>query len=236
MTRSAAISVIIVICLILTGGCIQQSTISPAPTIIPQSSPVQTTIQTVIPPTAVPATLTFPIPTPTLLDKTIKDSTLNFALDVPRDWNGTTIRSNNPEGYEGLGYITTFTSYPGIPVSNENEVFDIITYAITRGQDQAFRTYYRDNWIPTPQESTVTVHGLTLDRFQTSADNRTAVAYVVRKASANEKGFASVIYFRVNEGKSTYDLNTFERIVQSFRYGTSKDMERLSAEETSKDL
>ncbi len=173
---------------------------------------------------------------PVSLDKTLKDSVLNFAVNVPENWNGTTTLMNNPEGYEGLSYNTSFILDTGKPVFTENEEFSIITYAITRGQDQDLRNNIRAQWIPKPQESTVMIHGITVDRFQSDVHGYTTIAYVVRKGSANEKGFASLIYVNVSEPKSAYGVKTYEEIVQSFRYLTQKEIDKLPAEETDKKI
>jgi hypothetical protein len=216
--------------IILVAGCTQQ-------TKTPQ--PVPSTRETTTAGTSVPVNaITSPASTrpPVSLDKTIKDSELDFALSVPSTWNGTTIRSINAEGFEGLGYLTNFSRDAGKPVSDSSEEFTILTYAITRGQDQSFRTDLRENWIPQPAESTVTVNNIVFDRFETSSNGITAVAYVVRKASANEKGFASVIFFKVRDAGSTYSAETFDAVAQSFRYLTQKEVASLPGEEAAKVL
>ena len=235
MRRIVLICAIILVALVIVGGCIQQR--SNGKPVLPsqQTVGVVTPRPTIEPQDTIPSSITF-FPTsmphpPVPLNKTIKDPVLNLAINVPENWKGKTIRMNNPEGYEGLGYLTQFTQDTGIPVSNDNEKFSIITYAISRGQDQSFRNYYRDSWIPKPQESTVTINGIIFDKFLSSNGKNTAVAYVTKKASANEKGFASVIYFQVNEEKSTYGINTYEEIAKSFRYLTKKEIDTLSVEE-----
>ena len=96
----------------------------------------------------------------------------------------------NPEGYSGLVFITYLYNNPILFNTHE---FYIITYAISRDWDQAVRNSYRIILTPLPIESTVTINGITLDRFESKTNDNVKVAYVVRKSSANERGFASVI-------------------------------------------
>jgi hypothetical protein len=234
------IFIVVILVIIGAGGCIQQNSDFPPVPLIQQTLPVSNSVAAI----NRPDTVTSPVisSTPGVmrplvpLDKTIKDSILNFAVNVPENWNGTTTMMNNPEGYEGLSYSTSFILDTGTPVSNENEEFSIITYAITRGQDQDLRNNIRTQWIPKPQESTVMIQGITVDRFQSDAHGYMTIAYVVRKGSANEKGFDSLIYVNVSEAKSTYGVKIYEEIVQSVRYLTQKEIDKLPAEETDKKI
>jgi hypothetical protein len=187
--------------------------------------PVQTTAPTVptLSPTIQPS-LTTIAPQKVIVTlgplKTIKDSELWFTMQVPESWKVTTERISNPEGYEGLGYET---------ILYNNEFF-ILTYAISRSQDQSFRGYYRDKWTPLPNESTVVINGITFDRFESKTDNDVKVAYVVRKISANERGFASVIGYSLNTS-SEYQQVDFESLISTFDYKDAKEIKSAVGEE-----
>jgi len=159
--------------------------------------------------------------------KTIKDSELWFTMQVPESWEVTTERVSNPEGYEGLVYMTYLYNNPDL--SNTHEFF-IITYAISRGQDQAFRDYYRDTWTPLPNETTVTINGIIFDRFESKSNDHVEVAYVVRKGSANERGFASVIEYSLNSS-SQYQQKDFESFLSTFQYKGAKDIKSVAGED-----
>ena len=156
--------------------------------------------------------------------KTIKDSELWFSMQVPESWEPTTERTSNPEGYEGLVYITDL---------NKNDEFYIITYAISRDQDQSFRNYYRDTWTPLPNESTVTINGKIFDRFESKSDDFVKVAYVVRKGSANERGFASVIIYSLTSPRG-YQQKDFESFILTFHYLKAKEVKLSPGEEIKK--
>ncbi len=159
--------------------------------------------------------------------KTIKDSELWFTLQVPESWVARTGRMSNPEGYEGLVYMTQFSDDP---VRARSPDFSIMTYAITRDLDQAVRTWYRDTWTPLPNETTVIINGITFDRFESKTGEITRVAYVVRKNSANERGFASVIEYSLN-ATSQYHQDDFEFLITTFQYKTAKDIKLATGEE-----
>jgi hypothetical protein len=177
------------------------------------SSPAIQPFSTTTPPQDVPATF---IPL-----KIIKDSELWFSMKIPDTWEVTTKRISNPEGYEGLVYDT---------VLSKNDEFHIITYAISRSQDQSFRNYYRDSWTPLPNESTVIINGITFDRFETKSDGNVKVAYVGMKSSANERGFASVIEY-VSNSSQGYTQNDYESFISTFQYMTAKEIKSAPGEE-----
>ena len=187
--------------------------------------PVQTTAPLVstLPPTIQPSSTTI-APQKVIATlgplKTIKDSELWFTMQVPETWEVTTERISNPEGYEGLVYETTLY----------NNEFFILTYAISRSQDQSFRSYYRDTWTPLPNESTIIINGITFDRFESKTDNDVQVAYVVRKISANERGFASVIEYSLN-ASSEYQQKDFESLISTFDYKDAKEIKSAVGEE-----
>jgi hypothetical protein len=218
--------------IILIAGCTTQ-TLPPAT--IPAITPSMTTalpISTIAPPLHTSPTTVDPqksIITPGPL-KTIKDSELWFTMQVPESWKVTTRQQSIPEGYEGLVYVTTLYDNP-IPFNTYE--FYIITYAITRDFDQAFRNSYRSTWTPVPIESTVIINGITFDRFESKIGDTVKVAYVVRKKSANERGFASVIEYAVN-ASSTYQQANLESFIATFQYKGAKEIKTVSGEETTK--
>jgi hypothetical protein len=137
---------------------------------------------------------------------TIKDTELLFALEVPEEWRVTTHRLNNPDTTEGLLYQTDL-----VP-----DTFTLVTYAISRGQDQNYRDRFRQ-WSPAPAETTVVINDITFDRFESASPGMTTIAYVARKASANERGYASVLLFTVNS-TDRFGKEDYEKVAASFRY------------------
>jgi hypothetical protein len=150
-----------------------------------------------------------------------KDTPLRIAFYVPEDWSVSTRQLPKPEGAEGMAYRTDLL---------DNNRFYIITYTISRNEDQAYRNEIRSTWIPTPTESTVVIHGITYDRFESSLAGTTNVSYVVRKSSANELGYASVIFFST-KGSNPDEMSEFTRVVSSFRYFTASEARTIPGTE-----
>ena len=142
-----------------------------------------------------------------------KDTSLRIAFYAPEDWIVSTRQVLKPEGSEGLVYRTDLLG---------DDRFYILTYAISRNEDQDYRNQIRRTWIPTPTETTVVIHGITYDRFESSLAGTTNISYVVRKASANELGYASVLFF-TTRGSRPDELSVFMRVVSSFRYFTRSE-------------
>jgi hypothetical protein len=142
-----------------------------------------------------------------------KDTRLRIAFYVPEDWIVTTRQVLNPEGSGGLVYRTDLLG---------DNRFYILTYTVSRNEDQDYRNQIRRTWIPTPTETTVVIHGITYDRFESSLAGTTNVSYVVRKSSANELGYASVLSF-TTRGSHPDELSEFTRVVSSFRYFTGSE-------------
>jgi hypothetical protein len=76
----------------------------------------------------------------------------------------------------------------------------------------------------------VVIHGITYDRFESSLAGTTNVSYVVRKSSANELGYASVLFF-TTKGSNPDELSEFMRVVSSFRYFTGKEADTIPGTE-----
>jgi hypothetical protein len=203
---------------IFLAGCTQSSGTVPATTVVPvTSSPPNEAVTAVATSTPQPAETVIHYISRT---KDIKDSELLFALQVPVEWNVTTYRIENTEITEGLMYQTDLDG---------NNTFFIRTYAITRGQDQAYRDECR-MWSPAPDETTVTINGITFDRFESTSSGITNVTYVVRKASANERGYASVLSYSSSITNS-FEKEDFEKVISSFRYLTGSSAGTVSGEE-----
>jgi hypothetical protein len=153
--------------------------------------------------------------------KAVKDPELWFYLQVPESWVVTSERISIPEGYMGLIYETSLYN---------NAKFHILTYAITRNQDQDLRNYYRSSWTPHPNESTVMINGITFDRFESKSGADVSVAYVVRKGSANERGLASVIEYSI-DSSGPYPLEDFESLISTFHYVAADEINDIPGEE-----
>jgi hypothetical protein len=152
--------------------------------------------------------------------KDIKDSEHLFSLQVPEEWYVKTYRLNIADNSEGFIYQTDLV---------EDNVFYIQTYTASRNQDQAYRDQFR-KWSPSPTETTVKINEITYDRFESATDGRISVAYVERKSSANERGYASVIVFVADAG-NRFEKEDFENIVASFRYFSGSDAGSMPGEE-----
>jgi len=193
-----------------------------------QTTPIDPTIPTVsISPSII--TTSFPVITPQKIStlgplKTIKDSDLWFTMQVPASWEVKTEPIPIPEGYVGIIYETYLF---------EPQEFYIITYAISRDFDQSVRNRYRNTLPQLLNESTVTINRIIFDRFEWKTEKIVKVAYVVRKGSANERGFASVILYTVNSS-SQYQQKDFESFISTFKYETPEDIKSAVGEETKK--
>jgi len=164
--------------------------------------------------------------TPLPLTKSLKDSELWFTIRVPEDWNATTVWERGYGTWIGYYFYTVL----GVeePVYNQTGItrrinstrMTIMTYAITRNQDQDYRNDFRQNWVPTPVESTETINGIVFDRFESKGEG-TAVGYVVKKASANERGYATVIWYYVSPSQCQEDI---ENIIHTFRYLSEREI------------
>lgn len=207
--KRSAIALIFVIALVLLCGCTQSQPAAP-----PQ--PVVTAVPATPEPTETPAapaiTTAAPVVTVTVIrhvevQKAWKDSDLRIAFKAPSSWDVTTLRMNLAEGSQGLEYKTQLV--PG-------DVFYIMTFPISRNQDQDYRNIFR-MWAPAPEESTVTINSIVFDRFESTKEGKTQVAYVARKSSANDLGYSSVIYFVADSAKQ-FEKDDFEDVVQSFAY------------------
>jgi hypothetical protein len=204
-----AIPLMLIIVLgIFLAGCTQSSETVPVTPAV-----VQTTIRAPEPATSPPmaAATTATRQVVTVIHqvsqvKNIRDSELLFTLQVPVEWNITTYRVKTADP-DVMLYKTDLV---------EDNVFSISTYTVSRSQDQAYRDQFR-KWSPAPVETTVTMNNIVYDRFESMSGSRVTVAYVARKSSANERGYASVLTFTADTG-NRFEKDDYERIVSSFRY------------------
>lgn len=187
---------------ILLAGCTQSSDTGPAATVVSVSSPSPTEAVTAVP-------TTVPQPVVTIIHyisqtREIKDSRLLFSLEVPVEWNVSTyrlVRSDTPDYRTDPGADTGFSMYH---------------YYFSQNKDTLYRGQVRE-WSPAPTETTVTMNGITYDRFESTSGGRTNVSYIVRGSSANERGYTSILTFTARDSKM-FEKADLEKIVSSFRY------------------
>jgi hypothetical protein len=207
-THVSILLVLVVTACILSAGCTQPPGTDP---IQPEVS--MTTITTEHPstpaPTAVPTAV--PLVVVTVIHyvspvKDVKDPDLLFALQVPVEWNVSTHRLMNADTPD---YRTDLVG---------DGVFTILSYPVSR--TDAYLKQFREG-SPAPNVTTVTINGITFDRFETRAGGITTVAYLAATRSANEHGYASVIVFTARDS-SRFEKEDFEKVVSSFRYFSIK--------------
>jgi hypothetical protein len=218
---TASIFVIVVVGVFLA-GCTQ-----PSGTVPVTPAVAATTLSTPEPATPVPTAAVTSVPQQVVTivhkvsqTKEIKDSELLFTLQVPVEWNVKTYPLNHADNSEVMEYQTDIV---------EDGVFYIRTYTISRSQDQAYRDQFR-KWEPAPVETTVTINEIIYDRFESTSNGRTTVAYVARKGSANERGYASVLVFTADTS-DRFEKEDFEKIVSSFRYFSGSSAGTMPGEE-----
>ncbi|MFA5268356.1 MAG: hypothetical protein WC379_10330 [Methanoregula sp.] len=194
---------VVIGCIILT-GCTQSSGTSPGIPAVPETTssgpgtPVPTAAVTSVPEQVV-TIIHFVSRT-----KTIRDSEHLFALQVPVEWNVSTHQMMS----SGSPYYRT-----DLIAGN---VFTIYTVSITNNQDMAYRDEVRQ-WSPAPEEKTVVINTISYDRFESASAGKTNVSYIVRRISANERGYVNVITFSANIS-NRFEKEDFEKVVSSFRY------------------
>lgn len=211
----------ILVLVIFFTGCTQSSGTGPVTTAAPVTSPFPTKAVTVSA-TSTPEQVVTIIHYISLT-KDLKDTELLFAIQVPVEWNVSTRRMDITGNSGGLMYQTDLV---------KDDVFSLHTYSISNSQDQAYRDEFR-KWSPAPAETTVTINEIIYDRFESTSDSRARVAYVARKTSANERGYASVLLFAANSS-NTFEKGDYEKIVSSFRYFSGSDAKTMPGEEIPK--
>ena len=196
---------VLIACLV-PSGCVQSSAGSSVPmavtaTVVPPQEPALTG----------PAEMatSAPVEVVTIVRyispiRDLKDSRLLFALQVPAEWNVSTLRMTNSD-----------TSYYRTDLV-AGEVFSIWHYPVNRAREQEFRDRFR-LWVPAPVENPVTINGIRYDRYESRAAGNTTVALLARTSSANERGYGSVLIYTAREC-NRFEQEEFEKAVASFRY------------------
>lgn len=202
---------------ILFTGCTYSSETSGVTTAVPVTSPLLSVPATPVPTLGETTVLTAaatstPQQVVTLVHqisqvKDVKDSSLLFSLQVPVEWNISTRRIANPENFVGVMYQTDLVA---------DNTFYIHTFTDYRSREQNYRDECR-RWIPAPNETVVTINGITFNRFESTANGTTNVTYVPQKNSVNEFGYLSVLAFSANVS-NRFEKEDYDRIVSSFRY------------------
>ncbi len=221
---------LVVIAFIGIAGCTQSSGTSPVTPAVPVTSPsiiepattAPPAVETTVPPAA--ATVA-PQQVVTIIHqvsqvKDVKDSEILFSLQVPVEWNVSTHRLANPENFVGFMYQTDLVT---------NNTFYIHSYINYRNRDQNYR-YDCRQWSPAPNETIVTINGITFDRFESTANGTTNVTYVARTTSTNERGFLSVLAFSANTS-NCFEKEDYDKVVSSFRYYSKEDISTMPGEE-----
>lgn len=199
---------------ILSAGCTQSS--GTAVTTVP------TTAETPVPTAVVTSTPNevAPIVRYISLVRDVKDSELLFSVQVPVEWNVSTHRLGNPENFAGFMYQTDLVA---------NNTFYIHTFTDYRSREQNYRDECR-RWSPVPNESAVTINGIAFDRFESTADGLTNVAYVSRKTGVNDHGYLSVLAYSTETSKR-FEKVDFEKVIASFRYYSKDDVSTMPGKE-----
>ncbi len=210
MKHFGTILMVLLIALLLSAGCTQSA---PAP--LPQ--PVATAATTATP--VITPVTTVAMQAPVVVVVTVihnivpttqwKDSELHITFSAPQNLAVTTHLIPQPEGSQGLKYQTDLIA---------NDIFYIRTFPISLNDDQAYRDTFRA-WDPTPVQTTVTINGITFDRFESTRHGKTHVGYVAQKASASDIGFSSVLVYTADTS-IPFEREDFETIVASFAYFT----------------
>jgi uncharacterized membrane protein YgcG len=190
----------------LMAGCTQSAGTMPVTTVVPEPSPSPSV-------TVTAAATTVPLPVVTFVryvseKKDIWDPDLMFALQIPVEWNVSTtrlIKSDIPD------YRTDLAAA---------DVFSVYSYYFSQDKDRAYRDQF-GQWSPAPAVTTVKINDITFDRFESTSENRTRVAYIAHKSSANERGYVSVLVFTALDN-NRFEKEDFEKVVSSFRYFSGK--------------
>jgi hypothetical protein len=216
---------------IFLAGCTQSSGTGPAPTAGAVTNPPPAeTAATPLPKeagTAGAAAITTTVPQQVVtiihqvsLTRDVKDSELLFSLQVPVEWSVSTRRLANPENFIGFMYQTDLV---------KNNTFYIHTFTNYRSREQNYRDECQ-RWIPAPNRTVVTINGLTFDRFESTANGRTNVTYVMRPAGMNEAGYLSVLAFSADTN-NRFEKEDFDKVVASFRYYSRDKVSTMPCEE-----
>ena len=231
--------------LLVTAGCTQQA-VQPTPTPTPLPTTVQTTtpttVQTPTPTTPVPVTTTVAPAIP--ITVSIRDTQLLFTVSAPDGYAGTTIRIPTTD-YSSVYKTTIYNPATGginrtIDDNSGNytvlaDSLTIFSYSSSLSVDQGIRNLIRNSGAVF-NESTATYNGITYTRFDASRNPYDGmpgetIVFVGNKGSANEKGFLPVVFYTMTPG-DTLNQATYENMVMSFRYYTSRTIGDAPGKET----
>lgn len=219
MNYTAIPLVLIVVPALFFAGCTQSSGSVPLTTPVPDTTIPAQALETPVPAAAETRALQEYVTIIRYVSQVrdIKDSDLLFTLQVPIEWGVATYRLTNSDTADYRTDIGTDT------------VLSIYTYAAPRSQEQAYRDEFR-HWLPEPTMTTKTINDITFDRFESESEGNTRVAYVVRKGSANERGYASVLVFTARNS-NRFEKDDFEKVISSFRYFDKESARKEPGEE-----
>lgn len=198
--------ILVVIACIFFAGCTRLSVNGPVAPVVPSTNiptpepalPVPTAAATIAPQEVV-TIVRFVSP-----QRDLRDSGLLFMLQVPAEWNVSTLRLANSDTTD---YRTELVA---------GHVFSVYSYPSTRSREQEYRDRFRQ-WSPVPVETAVTINNIRYDRFESRADGNTTIAYLADTNSANERGYVSVLVFTARDS-NRFEREDFEKVVSSFRY------------------
>jgi hypothetical protein len=211
--------ILVMIACIFSAGCTQSSGNDPVTPAVP-ATPVPTPEPATPVPTA--AATSAPQEVVTIIHyvsppKDVKDSYLLFTLQVPFEWNVSTYRLTNSDTSD---YRTDLVA---------GNVFSVYTYYFSQDRERVYLDQIRQ-WSPAPTETTVTINGITYDRYESASDGKTNVSYIVRRNCANERGYTTVLVFTARDS-NRFEKEDFEKVVSSFRYYAKDDISSMPGEE-----
>jgi hypothetical protein len=197
--------ILVVIACICSAGCTQLLGNGTATPVVPA-----TNVPTPVPATPVPTAVATSTPREVVTVihyvsplKEVKDSYLLFSLQVPVAWNVATYRMTNSDIPD---YRTDLVA---------GNVFTVSSDYYSLDKERAYREEFRQ-WSPAPTETTVTINGITYDRFESTSDGKTNVSYIMQKSSANERGYVSVLVFTARDN-NPFEKEDYDKVVASFR-------------------
>jgi hypothetical protein len=230
MRCSGIILFLVVIACICIAGCTQSSATGPLTPAVPVTSPppadgatpAPATVETAVPTagaTGVPQEVVTIVHQISLV-KDVKDSELLFSLQVPVEWTVSTRRIDNPENFVGFMYQTDLV---------RNNTFYIHTFTNYRSREQNYRDECKRS-VPAPNQTVVTINGITFDRFESTASGMTNVTYVMRQSGMNERGYLSVLVFSADT-RNRFEVEDYDKVVASFRYYPKDKVSTMPGEE-----
>ena len=231
--------------MLVAAGCTQTSQAPPTPTPTPVPTTIPTSAPTMVP-TQIP-TIPTPVPTtaPALpLPVVIKDTKLLFTISAPDGYSGSTIRAKTSD-YSIVYKTTIFRPVAGSSNGTVNDnsgnytaladSLTVFSYSSSLSVDQNIRNLIRGS-DAVFSESSVTYNSIAYTRFDVAVNpydgtpERTII-FVADKGSASETGYVPVLIYTMTPGDAL-NKATYENMVQSFQYYTSRNIENAPGTET----